>query len=202
MAALPRLPRFLLAGLLLLTAVLLLTGLFAQPSYRWVGVSAAAAFIPLWYAVSVVNTWIGVASAGYPLRAEAPVFVAVFGVPAAVAGALAWASRARWDGGPIVHTGRMPVIVVAGLALWAAIVLLAGLLAQAPSFRGVAGPALVAFAPLWLLICLVNLGIGVTAAGYGVLEETPILLANAALPIAIAFAAYRLAGRRTAVAGR
>ncbi|GAB3832309.1 hypothetical protein ACFPIJ_54385 [Dactylosporangium cerinum] len=46
MAGSPRLPRFFLAGLLLYGSVLLLTGLSAQPSYRWVGVTAAAVFVP------------------------------------------------------------------------------------------------------------------------------------------------------------
>ena len=37
--------------------------------------------------------WIGVSRAGYSVADEAPVFLVVFGVPAAVAALLAW----RWS---------------------------------------------------------------------------------------------------------
>ena len=39
-----------------------------------------------------------------------------------------------------------------------------------------------AFAPVWLLLALVNMGMGVSRAGYGVREELPILLVVFAIP--------------------
>lgn len=43
------------------------------------------AFIPVWLACALFDLWIGVARAGYPLSDELAAFVAVFGVPAALA---------------------------------------------------------------------------------------------------------------------
>lgn len=51
---------------------------------------AARLFMPVWLAVSLVNLWVGVTQAGYPLRAELPILVAVFAVPAALAGLVIW----------------------------------------------------------------------------------------------------------------
>jgi hypothetical protein len=42
------------------------------------------------------------------------------------------------------------------------------------------------FIPVWLVIALVNMWIGVTKAGYTVAQELPILLAVFAVPAAIA----------------
>ena len=39
-------------------------------------------FLPLWFAGALINLWIGVASAGYTVMEEAPIFLVVFGVPA------------------------------------------------------------------------------------------------------------------------
>jgi len=38
-----------------------------------------------------VNLWLGVSHAGYSVSEEAPIFLAIFGVPAAVAGLFWWA---------------------------------------------------------------------------------------------------------------
>ena len=58
------------------------------------------------------------------------------------------------------------------------------------SFGGgdVAGVALGAkvFVPVWLLIALTNMWVGVTKAGYSVAQELPILFVVAAVPTAIA----------------
>jgi hypothetical protein len=177
-----RLPRFLLAGALLLAAVFLLTGLLAQPPYRWVGASAAAVFVPLWYAIAAINAWLGVASAGYRLAEEAPVFGLVFGIPAVLAGLAWWASAAWWEGGPLIHSRRALVLWAAGLALWGAVWLLALLLAPSAATRGAA----VVFVPLWTLICIVDLMIGVAAAGYSAAEELLVLVPNLAIPAAVA----------------
>jgi hypothetical protein len=51
---------------------------------------AALVFLPLWLVGAAINLLIGVRSAGYPLADEAPVFVLVFAVPAAVAVLIWW----------------------------------------------------------------------------------------------------------------
>jgi hypothetical protein len=51
---------------------------------------AALAFVPLWFIGAVINMWIGISRAGYSLADEAPIFLIVFGVPAAVATLLRW----------------------------------------------------------------------------------------------------------------
>ena len=43
------------------------------------------AFVPLWFLGAGINMAIGVVSAGYSVADEAPIFLVVFGVPAAVA---------------------------------------------------------------------------------------------------------------------
>ena len=50
----------------------------------------ALVFLPLWLGGAAINLLIGVRSAGYPLADEAPVFVLVFAVPAAVAVLIWW----------------------------------------------------------------------------------------------------------------
>jgi hypothetical protein len=54
---------------------------------------AALYFIPAWFAGAAINMAIGVISAGYSVAAEAPIFLVVFGVPAAVAYVL----HRRWS---------------------------------------------------------------------------------------------------------
>ncbi|MFD1703607.1 hypothetical protein ACFSCV_11405 [Methylopila henanensis] len=51
------------------------------------------------------------------------------------------------------------------------------------------GAALKVFIPVWLVISLVNMWVGVTKAGYTVTQELPILLVVFAVPAAIAAAA-------------
>lgn len=49
------------------------------------------------------------------------------------------------------------------------------------------------FIPFWCLIAAVNMWVGVSHAGYSVREEFPILLLNAAIPVALAvFVDWRL----------
>jgi hypothetical protein len=50
----------------------------------------ARAFIPLWLVAAGVNLWIGVSRAGYTVAQELPFFAIVFGVPALIAGFIAW----------------------------------------------------------------------------------------------------------------
>ena len=50
----------------------------------------AKLFIALWFTAAAVNLWIGVAKAGYSLMEELPIFLVIFGVPAAAAGFVWW----------------------------------------------------------------------------------------------------------------
>jgi hypothetical protein len=47
-------------------------------------------------------------------------------------------------------------------------------------------PAAIAFIPVWFVVAAVNMYIGVTRAGYTVMDELPILGLNFALPAAFA----------------
>jgi len=46
---------------------------------------AALCFLPLWFLAAAVNMYLGVRTAGYGFREEAPIFLLVFAVPALVA---------------------------------------------------------------------------------------------------------------------
>ncbi|WP_199440268.1 hypothetical protein [Umezawaea beigongshangensis] len=177
------------AGLLLLTAVLLLTALLSQSDHPAVGAVAAAVFLPSWYLVAALDA----RTADRPVRARVVAFGAVFGVPAAVAAGAWFASAAAWDGGPVVHGGRTPLFLAAGLLLWAGVALLTALLGGG-AFSAT-GEAAAIFVPLWTLVCVVNAGIGVVVAGYTVLEEIPVLLLNTAVPAGVALAAWRTSRR-------
>lgn len=52
----------------------------------------AKVFIPLWLTGAAINMWVGVSKAGYSVADEAPVFLMVFGIPAAVALFVIWRS--------------------------------------------------------------------------------------------------------------
>ena len=55
------------------------------------GMAAAARwFIPVWLIAAAVNMYIGVTKAGYSVAEEAPIFLLVFAVPAAVALIVLW----------------------------------------------------------------------------------------------------------------
>jgi hypothetical protein len=69
---------------------------------RWIGgphlglATGAKVFIPIWLIGAGINMWVGVSKAGYSVSEEAPFFVVVFAVPAAVALSVVWwLSRAR-----------------------------------------------------------------------------------------------------------
>ncbi len=73
----------------------LLLVVFVMFGWLWGASSAAMAlaarcFIPAWALVAAVNMWVGVTHAGYSVREELPILLLVFGVPALVAGVLAW----------------------------------------------------------------------------------------------------------------
>lgn len=80
---------FLLAGLSLLAAFLLLGKLFSvtfAEALRW----ATVAYVAVWFLVAAANMWVGVAKAGYSVAEELPILLLIFGVPAAAAILLKW----------------------------------------------------------------------------------------------------------------
>lgn len=80
---------FLLAGVLLMAALLLLGKVFSghfPDATRW----ATVAYVVVWLLVTAANMWVGVAKAGYSVAEELPIFLLLFGIPAAVAVLLKW----------------------------------------------------------------------------------------------------------------
>lgn len=82
---------FLLVGLLLLAACVLLGRLFST-NYAGASLAATLAFVVLWLGISTANLWVGIAKAGYTLGDEFPIFLLIFFVPAVVAIFLEWRS--------------------------------------------------------------------------------------------------------------
>jgi hypothetical protein len=80
-----------IAGGFILLALCLLVGRSIGGAAPAVGLARGARFfIPLWLLAAAVNMWVGVAKAGYSVAEEAPTFVVVFAVPAAVACLVLW----------------------------------------------------------------------------------------------------------------
>ena len=80
---------FLVAGLLLLAASALLGRLFSA-NYPGATLVATVAYVALWLVIAGANMWIGVAKAGYSVTEELPIFLLIFGLPAAAAMVLKW----------------------------------------------------------------------------------------------------------------
>jgi hypothetical protein len=80
---------FLVAGILLLAAGLLLGKLFSS-HYPDAMRLATIAYVALWLIVAGANMWVGVARAGYSVTEELPIFLLIFAVPAVVAVLLKW----------------------------------------------------------------------------------------------------------------
>jgi hypothetical protein len=80
---------FLVAGLLLLAAVLLLAKLFSS-HYPDAMRLATIAYVALWFIIAGANMWVGVARAGYSVTEELPIFLLIFGVPTVVATLVKW----------------------------------------------------------------------------------------------------------------
>jgi hypothetical protein len=55
--------------------------------------TAALAFLPLWLVGAGINMYIGVKRAGYSIAEEAPMFLVVFAIPAAIALVVWWKLR-------------------------------------------------------------------------------------------------------------
>ena len=77
------------AGLALLGVSLLFGRLMGGPAPGAIA-DAAKYFIPIWLLGALINMWLGVSRAGYSLAEEAPIFVVIFLVPAAVAALIWW----------------------------------------------------------------------------------------------------------------
>ena len=85
-----------IAGGLALLALLVLVGRLAHTGAPGAGMAAAARwFIPIWLVAAGINMYVGVARAGYSVAEEAPIFLVVFAVPAAVAVLLVWGLSSR-----------------------------------------------------------------------------------------------------------
>jgi hypothetical protein len=80
---------FLVAGLLFLGASLLLGRLFSA-TYPAAILVATVAYVALWFVIAGANMWVGVAKAGYSVTEELPIFLLIFGLPAALAVFLKW----------------------------------------------------------------------------------------------------------------
>jgi hypothetical protein len=80
---------FLVAGLLLLAGSLLLGRLFSS-NYPGAPLVATVVYVALWFVIAGANMWVGVARAGYSVNEELPIFLLIFGLPAAVAIILKW----------------------------------------------------------------------------------------------------------------
>jgi len=77
------------AGFALWAACLALAGLLGAASTHST-MTGTVAFIVVWFGVAAVNCWVGVHRAGYPFREELPIFLLIFGLPAAVAVLAKW----------------------------------------------------------------------------------------------------------------
>jgi hypothetical protein len=77
------------AGLVFLAILVYAPRLFGRTGAEGM-ILGAKLFIPLWFIAAAVNLWIGVAQAGYTFMDELPIFLAIFGIPAAVAAFVWW----------------------------------------------------------------------------------------------------------------
>jgi hypothetical protein len=76
-------------GFVLLAICLFAGRLFGRPGAQAM-IAGAQVFIPLWFIAAAVNMWIGVSRAGYTFMEELPIFLVIFGLPAAVAAFVWW----------------------------------------------------------------------------------------------------------------
>jgi hypothetical protein len=78
-----------MSGVLLMGGFLLLGKLFSG-QYPDAPRVATLAFAAVWFAVAGLNMWLGIARAGYSFAEELPIFLLIFGAPAALAGLIKW----------------------------------------------------------------------------------------------------------------
>lgn len=84
-----RTAQFLLSGLLLMAALLVVARLFAEhvPSAPNLALGLG---LTLWFAITAFNMWLGVTKAGYSVGEELPILLLLFGVPAVAAALARW----------------------------------------------------------------------------------------------------------------
>lgn len=80
---------------LVMAGGIILLGLFLLFGYLWGHPKpnfafAAKLFIPLWLIIALTNMWVGVAKAGYSFKAELPILLIVFAIPASIAALAVW----------------------------------------------------------------------------------------------------------------
>jgi hypothetical protein len=84
-----------IAGGVVLLGLFLFAGRLVNSAAPVAGMATAARwFIPVWLVAAGINLWVGVAKAGYSVAEEAPIFLVVFAVPAALAVLLVWLTEA------------------------------------------------------------------------------------------------------------
>lgn len=74
---------------------ILLLGVFSLFGKLWGGdiagvVTGTRMFIPAWFAIALVNMWVGVTKAGYTVAQELPILLLVIAVPTVVALLVGW----------------------------------------------------------------------------------------------------------------
>lgn len=78
---------------------------------------------------------------------------------------------------------HMMLVILGGIALFGVFCLFGWLWGEDPASVAVAAKA---FIPLWLAMALVNMWVGVTKAGYTVMQELPIFVIVVTIPAATA----------------
>lgn len=78
---------------------------------------------------------------------------------------------------------HMMLVILGGIALFGVFFLFGWLWGEDSASVAVAAKA---FIPLWLAMALVNMSVGVTKAGYTVMQELPIFVIVVTIPAAIA----------------
>jgi hypothetical protein len=82
------------------------------------------------------------------------------------------------------------LVIVGGFALFGIFLLFGKLWGTAPAALALAAKA---YIPFWLVVCVVNMWIGVSKAGYTVRDEAPVLLIVFIVPAVLAgLAIWRL----------
>jgi hypothetical protein len=86
---------------------------------------------------------------------------------------------------------HVALVILGGIVLLGLFILFGWLWGASPAAMALAARV---FMPVWLVVALVNMWVGVQHAGYSVREELPILFVVFLVPAVIAgFAAWRLA---------
>ena len=82
--------KVLAAGFALLVVCLAAGRLMGGAGQSTLIARSALVFVALWFVAAGINMWVGVSKAGYTVEEEAPIFLVVFLIPAAVALLVWW----------------------------------------------------------------------------------------------------------------